>query len=249
MSDSRHAPSALTASRPLAGGERVDAHHHDEHQLVHAGRGVLSVTTEAGVWITPATRAIWIPAGTVHEHRAYGPAVLTTVGLPAGTNPLRLHIPTVLAVSPLLRELLTIYATTPDRSTPQGRRLRAVLLDQLCTADDHPLHLPAPQDPRLAALAGLLHHDPADQRSLPQLATAIGSSPRTVARLCRDQLGTTFPQWRTQIRVHHALQLLAQDVPVTSVAQRCGWATPSAFIDVFRRTTGHTPGRLPASTR
>jgi AraC-like DNA-binding protein len=36
--------------------------------------------------------------------------------------------------------------------------------------------------------------------------------------------------------------MLADDVPVTAVAHRCGWASASAFIDVFRRAFGHTPG-------
>ena len=52
----------------------------------------------------------------------------------------------------------------------------------------------------------------------------------------------TFPQWRTQSRLYHALRLLADDTPVTAVAHRCGWSSSSAFIDVFRRSFGYTPG-------
>ncbi|WP_426502444.1 helix-turn-helix domain-containing protein [Dactylosporangium sp. McL0621] len=52
----------------------------------------------------------------------------------------------------------------------------------------------------------------------------------------------TFPQWRTQLRLYHALVLLAEHTPVTVVAHRCGWSSASAFIDVFRRAFGHTPG-------
>lgn len=52
----------------------------------------------------------------------------------------------------------------------------------------------------------------------------------------------TFPQWRTQLRLHQALRLLAVGTPVTAVAHRCGWSSASAFIDVFRRAFGHTPG-------
>ncbi len=53
----------------------------------------------------------------------------------------------------------------------------------------------------------------------------------------------TFPQWRTQLRLQHALVLLAEGHPVTAVAHRCGWSSASTFIDVFRRTFGRTPGR------
>ena len=65
MTEVRHQPSAPTRTQRLAAGGEVDAHRHDEHQIVYAGHGVLAVTTDAGSWIAPATRAIWVPAGTV----------------------------------------------------------------------------------------------------------------------------------------------------------------------------------------
>ncbi|GAB2546859.1 hypothetical protein GCM10027167_60210 [Nocardia heshunensis] len=52
----------------------------------------------------------------------------------------------------------------------------------------------------------------------------------------------TYPQWRTQLRLQHAIRMLADGEAVTTVAHRCGWASSSAFIDVYRRTLGHTPG-------
>ncbi|MCQ8827784.1 AraC family transcriptional regulator [Streptomyces samsunensis] len=92
------------------------------------------------------------------------------------------------------------------------------------------------------AVCAILHDDPADNRTLRQLGAAVGVGERTLTRLCAAELGMTFPQWRTQLRLHHALRLLAEGVPVTAVAHRCGWASSSAFIDVFRRAFGHTPG-------
>lgn len=89
----RHDPRATTGRRPLPAGGGIDAHRHDEHQIVYAGRGVLAVTTDAGSWIAPANRALWIPAGTVHEHRAYGTTDLHLVGLAVADNPLRLERP------------------------------------------------------------------------------------------------------------------------------------------------------------
>ncbi|GAB2590671.1 helix-turn-helix transcriptional regulator [Streptomyces capparidis] len=242
MPDIRHTPEAPTRIRALAPGETIDAHRHDDHQIVYAGSGVVAVTTEAGTWFAPGTRAIWVPAGCAHAHRAHGRIELHLLGLPADTNPLGLDAPTVLTVSPLLRELILARTRAPRDDTPQGRRLRAVLLDQLRASPQQPVQLPAPADPRLAAVCGLLHRDPADPRPLAALASAAGASERTVSRLFRRELGMTFPQWRTQLRLYHALRMLAEDVPVTAVAHRCGWASTSAFIDVFRRAFGHTPG-------
>ncbi|MEV3988534.1 helix-turn-helix transcriptional regulator [Streptomyces sp. NPDC049837] len=242
MPEIRHTPEAPTRSQALAPGERIDAHHHDDHQIVYAGSGVLAVTTDAGTWFAPGTRAIWVPAGCVHAHRAHGHLDLHLLGLPAGTNPLGLSAPTVLAVSPLLRELILALTRGPHEDTPERRRLRAVLLDQLRASPQQPVHLPTPADPRLRAVCELLHRDPADARTLASLGAATGAGERTLSRLFRQELGMTFPQWRTQLRLYHALRMLADGEAVTTVAHRCGWSSTSAFIDVFRRAFGHTPG-------
>lgn len=237
----RHESVAPTRTQRLEPGGLIDAHRHDDHQVVYAGRGVLTVTTEAGAWVAPATTAIWVPAGTVHEHRAHGDVELHLLGLPPDVNPLALEAPTVLAVGPLLRELIIAY-TAHAQDTAQRRRLRAVLLDQICTAPQQPLHVPLPLNPLLRAVSDVLSADPSDARTLAELGRQVGASDRTLSRLFRAELGLTFPQWRTQLRLHHALILLAEGTPVSAAAHQCGWASPSTFIDVFRRTLGYTPG-------
>ncbi|MFD4398527.1 AraC family transcriptional regulator [Kitasatospora sp. NPDC058478] len=245
MPNIRHDPVAPTRAQRLASGTGIDAHRHDDHQIAYAASGVLAITTDAGSWVAPGTRAIWVPAGTVHAHQAHGELDLHLVGLPAAENPLGLDRPTVLAVGPLLRELIVAYTRTPEDDSPERARLRAVLLDQLRASPQQPLHLPAPATPLLRAVCDRLRADPADQHTLAELGRAVGASDRTLSRLFRTDLGMTFPQWRTQLRLHHALVLLAEGLPVTAVAHRCGWSSASAFIDVFRRTFGHTPGRHP----
>lgn len=244
MSEIRQAPLATTTTRSLSGGASVDAHQHDDHQIVFASRGVLSVTTDAGVWIASANRAIWVPAGTWHRQRAYGPTALHLVGVPATLQPLPTAGPTVIAVSPLLREVLVAYADEHSgRNNVSRRRLRAVLLDELHAAPEEPLHIPTPHDPRLRDIATVLDTEPDNKQNLADLAARIGSSERTVSRLCRDELGMSYPQWRTQLRLHHALILLAHDLPISVIADRCGWSSTSAFINTFHRALGYTPGR------
>ncbi|NIH83091.1 AraC family transcriptional regulator [Amycolatopsis viridis] len=242
MPQIRHMPQAPTRTQVLAPGERIDAHRHDDHQIVYAGSGVLAVTTGTGTWFAPGTRAIWIPAGCVHAHLAHGRTDLHLLGLPAEANPLGLDRPAVLAVSPLLRELVLAGTRTPDDGSPERRRLLAVLVDQLRAAPREPAGLPTPADPRLRAVCDLLRRDCADPRTLAELGAAVGASERTLSRLFTHDLGMTFTQWRTQLRLYHALRLLADGLGVTAVAHRCGWSSASAFIDVFRRAYGTTPG-------
>jgi transcriptional regulator GlxA family with amidase domain len=139
----------------------------------------------------------------------------------------------------LLRELIIAY-TRSDEDTPERTRLRAVVLDQLRASPQPPL--PTPTVPLLRAVCDILQADPGDTRTLAELGRAVGASDRSLSRLFRTDLGMTFPQWRTQLRLHHALVLLAEGIPVTTVAHQCSWSLASAFIDVFRRSFGHTPG-------
>ncbi|TCC11871.1 AraC family transcriptional regulator [Kribbella soli] len=239
MPETRQRP-ATTGHRPIHAGGGIEPHWHDRNQIVYAGRGVLSVTTDAGSWVAPATRAIWIPAGTLHQHRAYGETTLHTVGLEE--NPLELDAPSALVVSPLLRELILTYTGPAENPPDELQRLRAVLLDQLRRSPQRPTYLPTPRDARLAAVCDLLRENPTEGRTLTELGREVGASERTLSRLCRTDLGMTFPQWRTQLRLHEALRLLAERESVTRVAHRTGWASTSAFIDTFRRAFGHTPG-------
>ena len=46
-----------------------------------------------------------------------------------------------------------------------------------------------------------------------------------------------------QLRLLHALKLLAARRPVTAIAIEVGYDSPSAFIAMFKRTLGTTPHR------
>lgn len=243
MIPARYAPIAVTSNRTVARGDGTDIHFHNEHQLLYASRGLLSVTTDDGVWLAPGARALWIPAGIRHQHNAFGPLTIHTVGFPAAGNPLGIGTATTVTIERLARDIIMALSEVPEPGGEPAQRLRAVLLDQLQGAAEHPLYVPRPNDPRLATIANAMDSDPASVHSLEDAARLVAVSPRTLSRLCRTDLAMTFPQWRTQVRLQHALQMLAEDCSVTDVAFRCGWSTASAFIDVFRRTLGYTPGR------
>ena len=67
-------------------------------------------------------------------------------------------------------------------------------------------------------------------------------SPRTFARRFREETGTTPLQWLLTQRVLEARRLLEQsDLPVETVAWRCGFGTAASLRDHFRRATATTP--------
>lgn len=241
--------------RSLLHGERIDWHRHDLHQLCYPLRGALQISTPTGTWLVPTHRAVWVPAGVPHAHRANGPTEMRTLVFAEPVNPLRLDRPTVLTVDALLREVIAALSEGRDGDglpAPDGfpaldrqqrRNLERVALDRLRQAEELPLDLPQPTDDRLRTVANLLLEDPADPRTAAELGACAGASERTLSRLFRAETGMTFPQWRARLRLQHALALLAAGQPVTTVAMACGFSSPSAFIETFRTAVGITPGR------
>jgi AraC-like DNA-binding protein len=235
-------------------GETSPVQSHAQGHLVYAASGVLAVHTERGTSIVPANRVAWTPAGFTHYHRAHGDTDMRIVFLAPSVARLVPDHPAVFLASDLARELLLALTGSragdgsPPAYTDAARaRLVRVLVDELDEAHEQALRLPEPRDDRLLAIARMLHEDTKSNASLAELGSRIGASTRTLSRLFRDELGMTFYEWRTQLRIYHALVLLADGHDVTRTAHDCGWANPSAFIAAFTAVIGTTPGRYRAA--
>ncbi len=149
----------------------------------------------------------------------------------------------VVNVSPLLRELI-LYACSfhaLKKSVPRQRHLIDLITDQLEAIQMIPLQLPHLSDPRARHVAEILLADPANTQKLSQLCRGSGASKRTVERLFQDEVGMTFGKWRQQLRLMHAVRLLAEGAKVTHAALEAGYSTPSAFICMFKKVLGFTP--------
>jgi AraC-like DNA-binding protein len=238
--------------RPVSGlshdypsGWKIPRHHHRKGQLVYASSGVMTVTTGDGTWVVPPQRAVWVPGSTDHEIAMSSVVRMRTLYLAreAGTR-----LPTrccVVFVRALLRELiLRAVAFEPlYPETGPEERLVNVLLDEIESTPIAPLHLPLPVEARLRVVVDGLRANPADARSLGAWAALAGASARTLARLFERETGMTFGSWRQQLRLLRSLELLAGGQSVTSVALSLGYESPSAFVSMFRRNLGRTPGR------
>lgn len=224
---------------------RIPPHTHVRAQLVHAVAGVMRVTAEDGLWVVPPGRALWVPAGTRHAIAARGRLAMRTLYIEPAALPELPRRCAVVAVGPLLRALILRATGLPaayDEAGPEGR-LMAVLLDELRLLPTIPLHLPKGQDPRLARVTEALEAVPGDPRPLEDWAREAGASARTLARLFQRETGMTFAAWRQQARLLQALIGLAEGRPVTGLALDLGYASPSAFIQAFKRAFGTTPSR------
>jgi AraC-like DNA-binding protein/mannose-6-phosphate isomerase-like protein (cupin superfamily) len=243
VSQIRHEPVAPTTTQFRAGGDVIDRHRHDDHQLIYVSSGVLAIRTEHGSWIASNDRAVWVPANTWHEHRFYGQSRFHTIGFPVrGSAPLlNVGTPTVIAVDSIVRELL-IALTSDTLTRPEARHIEVVIRDRLRHVEAQTVSLPEPRDRRLADACRLVEANLSEPYTLTEVARRVHAGERTLSRLFRDEFGLTYPQWRTRARMFAAMIMLAEGASVTGTAHACGWATTSAFVRAFAEIAGTTPG-------
>ncbi len=252
MSQNGHRPAAIPepsiAVRSLAlrlpPGHRIARHAHPWHQLVYATDGVMTVDTPAGSWVVPPQRAVWIPAACEHSIRMTGAVRMRTVYLrPDPSRPVPAAC-SVIHVSSLLRELIleTMRLGMLADDVPEHVRLAGVLVDQVRETREMPLRFTRPTDARARHVAERALADLSATDSLAHLAKGSGASVRTVERLFTLETGLTFGRWLQQARALHALERLAAGESVTAAGLAVGYDSTSAFIAMFKRVLGTTPG-------
>ena len=241
---------------------RVVPHRHPWAQLAVSATGVVRLTVAHGTYLVPPSRALWIPPGVEHAVTVLETADLLTLYLhqPRGRCGPEVARPQqaawqqcrVLEVSGLLRALALELDASADGTQPplsgdalrREGRLSALVLDELRRARPVPLGVDLPADKRLRALCEALLSDPGRHVTLEGWARDCGASPRTVARLFRSELGTSFVQWRQQVLLARAVALAARKMSMGAIAAELGYASPSAFSAMVRRSVGATPSRF-----
>lgn len=264
----RYAPSPLrpvrAKSRRLCASTQVEPHHHEWAQVAFSATGVTRVTAGRSTYMVPPSRAVWIPPRIEHAVSVVRDADMRMVYVhqPAGTcgpdvAPDRQdawHRCRVIEVSPLLRELVRELSEIDPLAAPDAADrhrehcLSLLLLDELRRARPLPLGVALPQDKRLRHLCEAVLDEPTRHDTLDAWAGGVGASARTITRLFRDELGTTFVQWRQQVLLAKALALAADRLPMNQIAAELGYASPSAFSAMVTRTVGMAPGRFLGTT-
>jgi AraC-like DNA-binding protein/quercetin dioxygenase-like cupin family protein len=246
----------------LLAATRVVPHAHPWGQIAISTTGVVRVTVPDGTTIVPPSRALWIPPGVEHAvtvvedsdlltlyinpgRRGHGPAA-------TGAEAARWQQCRVLEASNLLLALALELDASPDgagqglaRETLQReRRVAELLIDELRRAPPVPLGIAMPGEKRLRRLCEAMLDEPSRHASLDAWAAQAGASSRTIARLFRSELGTTFVRWREQVLLAHAVPLAARRLPMAAIAAELGYASPSAFAAMVRRSVGTSPMRF-----
>ncbi len=254
-------------ARNLPADAHLEPHHHDWGQLTYCDSGIMQVMSRAPnavSYIVPPSRAVWVPPGALHSVTVIEAAQLRTLYVCASVVPDGGTESRVIRVSPLLRELIAALdgvlrgaqdpaTAAPSESAPASPReqaLTTLLLDEIARADTQALGVPLPHpvtgDKRLRTLCEAVLRAPGPRATLGEWARGSGASERTMARLFREELGLSYPQWRQQVVLAHALPMLARGAPVSQVAAASGYASDSAFTAMFKAAMGQPPSAFQA---
>jgi AraC-like DNA-binding protein/quercetin dioxygenase-like cupin family protein len=245
--DLRRGGRALAGSYLYQGDGLITGwHSHDMHQIEYAIGGVVEVETASGHYLVPPQQAAWLPQGL--EHQATMNADVRTIAvmfdsalIADGGNRAR-----ILAVSPLIRELMIYALRWPiDRahSDPASDAFFQTLGNIVIEALDHeaPLSLPSSEHPIVAAaLAYTKEH--LQSVTADEVSRAVSVSERTLRRLFADELGLSWRTYLLHARMLRAMALLAapgQSVQETSTA--VGFDSLSSFTRAFTQFCGETP--------
>lgn len=242
-------------SRSLPVDTHFEPHRHAWAQLAYCSSGIVQVTASTAggpgevTYIVPPSRAVWIAPGALHSVHVLEQAEFRTLYIDASATPAGWAGCRVIVVSALLRELVPALDTAP---LPPAREslLTGLALDEIRQAATQPLGVPMPPagtgDKRLRALCEAVLRSPSERSTLAQWAADVGASERTLTRLFRDELNMSYPQWRQQAILAHALPMLARGLPVSHVAAASGYASDSAFTAMFKAAMGQPPSYFQA---
>ncbi len=227
---------------------RVTGYHsHETGQLFALREGLQVIETPSGRWVQPPGWIGWIAPRCAHAAQTFGATAGWSLHIDATTAQALPGVPHVFAATPLVRALvdrLTGMDASDPLLEPRRGRLVGVLIDELAAGDRPSLHLPMPQDSRLAAMAAALAYDPALPDGIDRWADRIGMARRTLTRRFAAETGLSFAVWRQQARLLKAVELLSLQESVTAVALTVGYSSVSAFIEAFRKHFGATPARF-----
>ena len=96
----------------------------------------------------------------------------------------------------------------------------------------------------LASAEELLHADLGARLRLSDVAAAVGVHPAHLARVFREQHGTSVGGYVRRLRLEWAAsQLISSDAPLASISAQAGFSDQSHFTRAFKRHSGLTPGR------
>ena len=140
--------------------------------------------------------------------------------------------------------LLFIQFIEKQLTTAGNNTIEALMLElftELICCIDRPNR----PDPRIIKVINKINQDIAAPHCIASLADTACLSPSQFKVVFKQQLGCLPNDYITQRRMQKALGLILNtDLPLTIIAEQCGYRSVPAFIRRFRTTYNQTPNKM-----
>ncbi|MFL4470056.1 helix-turn-helix domain-containing protein [Tateyamaria armeniaca] len=221
----------------------------DRDYLLYAASGALRVAVARDGWLLPPSFAAWVPANTPISVDIDNPvttcSVLTSprfcVSLP--------DTPTVFQMSPMARQMIQYCKDWgPDAPQPPEAEPFFLTLLNVCAGlvrKSLDVKRPTATDPVLRRAIDLTDVRLAGTITAGEVAHGVGLSERSMQRRFREDVGMTWSETLTRLRMIRSIQLLAHDdLSIIQIAGESGFSSLSAFNRAFRSFAGSTPSEF-----
>ena len=231
-------------------GEKfIPSHSHKKGQFLYTEGGVVFVRTKEKSYFLPARHYMWIAPGMEHSIHPSSPEVIMRnlyFPITDTDDPFFLRT-SIYPVNDLLLELILFTTRWTGHIAPDNKSVYTVveafkmLLPQVSNFS-LPLALPLAKDKRLKQLITYLEENLNKDFLFNDLAINFGFSPRSLSRLFQKDLGMSFIQYLTALRMLKALQLLLEkSLTINEVAMQVGYNSLPTFSNTFQKMIGVRP--------
>ncbi|ECC9829065.1 TPA: helix-turn-helix transcriptional regulator [Salmonella enterica subsp. salamae serovar 53:z4,z24:-] len=223
---------------------RSRMHTHAKGQLVYIKSGAAIVMLEARICSVLPQQLLWIPSGVSHNVILRDNVDFRAVYLDQKRFASLSKNVEVFTITPLMGEVIEAMCHSPFHTNwMMGAEfhLQSLLIDKIQATVPSPSWPALPHDSRVRNYLKCYRLKGEMVPRLNELASHCGASERTIHRLFVQGTGMCYQQWRQQVRLRLALELLITDKSITEIAHYLEFSTTSAFISFFKHHRGITP--------
>lgn len=234
-------------------------HYHHQHELYYLVSGETKYFVGEEIFHLLPGDFIFVPRQVIHqtdsENCLHNERILMSFEdtiFDEGTRPLLeklsecklVHIPVNKAY--LVQDLLTKLQIEANREDAYRETLMKLyileLLAQLCRLKYDYTPQISESEKLINAIADYIRENYSQELTLSVLSKQFALSESCLSRKFKAVSGFGLNEFITSVRIHNAERLLAQgDLPVTRVAELCGYSDSNYFAAVFKKIKGMSP--------
>lgn len=218
----------------------------EQDYLLYAISGALRVSVGGDSWLLPPSFAAWVPAHTEIAVNIDKPVTTCSVLTRPRFCTSLAEEARVFQMSPMARQMIHHCKDWgPDAAHPPQAEGFFLALLNVCAdlaIKSVDVKRPTATDPNLRQAIDLTEAHLSDAITAGQIAKQVNLSERSMQRHFPEDVGMTWSETLTQLRMIHAVELLAEGkLSIIQIAGDVGFNSLSAFNRAFRRFAKTTP--------